>query len=662
MGADGEDAPSRPHRFATLGSGDPLMTHMFKSLSLGLAGLLALAGPVARVDAAAPGPTGPTGPISVSVDLRDAPRRIVHATMTIPVSPGPLTLVYPRWIPGDHLPSGPIENLAGLRLSAAGQRIAWTRDPIDADRFHLVIPAGVTLLDVRFDYLVEPLLRGDVNDVGNATTANLAILRWHTVLLYPHGRRSSDILFKADVRLPAGWTMATAPQPVAQQGEATSLPVMTLERLVDSPVIAGRYLKSYDLGRLGAAPVAISLVGDDPATITLSDRQSGIMTAVVGQTQALFGSVVFDRYRFLMSLSDRIRARGGAGGQEHHESSDNTGVANLFADPGDNDWAALLAHEFAHAWNGKYRRPIGETTPDYQQPYDNALLWVYEGLTSYLGDIVAARAGATSPEAFRTRLATLATDAAHGSGRRWRSLGDTGVGLTALMYAGPAGANWRRGADYYSEGSLLWLEIDLKIRALSGDTRSLDDVCHAFFAKDGARDPLVKPYDRAALVAALNAVARYDWDRYLADRVDGVDTTLPQDLFRDAGWSLNHGVVADGAPLDRRALLYALGFTVADDGVVGDIETGGPADIAGLAPGMRVLTVDTAVFDRAALRRAIASGAPVTLLVANGTPTTTLRLDNPRGLRMPRLVRRDGVDRLAAIVAPRATPMLAPAR
>lgn len=633
------------------------MTHMLKSLSLGLAGMLVLAGPVAGADATAP------GPIRVSVDLRDAPRRIVHATMTIPVSPGPLTLVYPRWIPGDHLPSGPIENLAGLQFFAAGQRIAWTRDPIDADRFHLVIPAGVTLLDVRFDYLAEPLMRGLVNDVGNATTANLAILRWHTVLLYPQGRRSSDIRFKADVRLPAGWTMAMAPQPVAQDGATTSLPVMTLERLVDSPVIAGRYLKSYDLGRLGAAPVAISLVGDDPAAITLSDRQSRIMAAVVGQTQALFGSVVFDRYRFLMTLSDRIRARGGAGGQEHHESSDNTSVANLFADPDDNDWAALLAHEFAHAWNGKYRRPIGEATPDYQQPYDNALLWVYEGLTSYLGDVLAVRAGAVAPEAFRARLASLVTDAAHGSGRRWRSLGDTGVGLAALMHAGPAGANWRRSADYYSEGSLLWLEIDLKIRALSGDIRSLDDFCRAFFAKDQGRDPLVRPYDRATLVTALNAVARYDWDRYLTDRVDGVDTTLPQDVLRDAGWSLTHGVVtANGAPLDRHALLYALGFTVGDDGVVGDIERGGPADNAGLAPGMRVLAVDTAVFDRMTLQRAIASGAPVTLLVANGTLTTTLRLDNPQGLRMPQLVRSDGVDRLTAIIAPRAATLLAPAR
>ncbi len=601
-------------------------------------------------------------PPTISVDLREASRGIFHAALTFPVKPGPLTLVYPRWIPGDHLPSGPIENLAGLRFTANGQPVAWKRDVFDASSFHLVVPDGATTLNVSLDYLAEPVLSRMVNDVGNATTPNLALLRWHSVLLYPQGARPSALQVKADVRLPQGWTLATAPRPLPQSGDITQFAPMSLERLVDSPVIAGRFVQSHALGTIDKAPIAISLVGDDPASIALSDRQTTLMRAVVGQTQALFGSVVFDQYRYLVTLSDTIRRRG-IGGQEHHESSDNTGVSGIFRSDDDDRWASLMAHELAHAWNGKYRRPIGEATADYQQPYDNSLLWVYEGLTSYLGNVLSARAGALKPDAFRAQLATLGADMAHRSGRRWRSLSDTGTGLTALMHAGPDGANWRRSIDYYFEGILLWLEIDLKIQALTQDRRSLDDFCQAFFAKDPARDPLVKPYDRQMLVDALNRIAPFDWDGYLTQRVDGISTSLPHEAFAQSGWSLAYrDVPLNGAPIDPQALLYALGFTIGDDGRVTGLEKGGAADLAGLDVGARLLSVNGAAFSRAGLERGVADRQPLTLIVARADKVSQIRIDNTAGPRVPVLERAGGPDRLAAIIAPRTTKIRPPTK
>ncbi len=617
------------------------------ALSLTVAGLYAA--PLSAQPVAEPAPAA-TGPATVDVDLRDAPRGVFHTALTIPVRPGPLTLVYPQWIPGDHLPSGPIENLAGLRIAANGRPLAWRRDPLDIYAFRLVVPAGVSRIDVRFDYLTQPVLARMVNDVGASATSRLAVLRWHTMILYPQGVAPTAYPVRASVRLAEGWTMATAPTPLAATAAGIPFAATTLDRLIDSPLIAGLHLASYALPPLAAAPVAISLVGDDAQSVMLSPRQTALIAALLVQERALFGSVPFERYRFLVTLSDTLRQYA-MGGQEHHESSDNVGVANTFQDPDNTaNWATLLAHELAHVWNGKYRRPIGEATRDFQQPYDNSLLWVYEGLTSYLGEVIAARAGATPPAAFRERMARTAAQMEHQSGRRWRSLLDTGTGLGALMHANPDGANWRRSVDYYAEGMLLWMEIDLKIRELTGDRRALDDVCAAFFAMDRHRDPLVKPYDRDALVAALRSVAPYDWRTYLAERVDGVDTHLPTEVFRASGWTLAY----DASPTGRTdATAYSLGIGVAGDGRIGSVERGGPGDAAGLAVGMKIVSVDGATFDRGALTRGIAARRPIALIVANDRTVfaTTIRYDG--GPRSPVLTRTAGPDRIAAIVAPR---------
>jgi predicted metalloprotease with PDZ domain len=223
---------------------------------------------------------------------------------------------------------------------------------------------------------------------------------------------------------------------------------------------------------------------------------------------------------------------------EHHQSSDDPGSENIFRSPaGRVSLGEGLAHEYAHSWNGKYRRPIGEVASDYQTPLDTRLTWIYEGLTMYLGALLSVRSGATTPEDFRNSLADWAAQMDNRIGRVWRNLTDDSMAMQIPGSLNPWGS-WRRGIDYYPEGGLLWLGVDVKIRILTMNTKSLNDFCRSFLGNGADTGPEIVPYNLDQLTAGLNAVVPYDWGGYLNQRVQSKSPHAPLEGLTEGGWTL----------------------------------------------------------------------------------------------------------------------------
>jgi predicted metalloprotease with PDZ domain len=570
-----------------------------------------------------------------------------------------MTLVYPRWIPGDHLPSGPIDNVAGLVFRANGKVLPWRRDPYEDDEFHIIVPSGADRLDVHLDFLAVPRLVTVINQESKATTDSFALLRWHVVTLYPAEATAATYEVSPSVILPPGWSYATALGPGQRRGDIVHFGPADLQRLIDSPLVAGRYQRTYTLTPTQTTtPHRIIVTAEDPVDLEMTAQQRQHLSSTIDQAEALFESEPFREYDFLVTVSSKLRQSVGMGGQEHQESSDDTAGSGIFHDPaGQESLGETLAHEYTHAWNGKYRRPIGQMTRNYQQPYDDSLLWVYEGLTTYLGQVLAVRSGAWSEQEFRDALADSVASMMAQEGREWRPLIDTSVGLQALMHASIATwGNWRRGIDYYAEGALLWMDVDLKIRRLTRNRRSLDDFCRIFFAKRPG-DPAIKPYNFDDLVAALNKVAPADWRAFLLSRLDSVNSTMPMEVLPQAGWLLafrEHvspylaGDESDGT-VDAN---YSIGMKVAPGGVIEDVRVHFPADAAGLAPGMRILSVEGRTYSSAELRAAIDKGGEIAVIFANGDAVRSAVIGYSGGQKYPFLRRANGPDLIAEIARP----------
>jgi predicted metalloprotease with PDZ domain len=332
----------------------------------------------------------------------------------------------------------------------------------------------------------------------------------------------------------------------------------------------------------------------------------------------------------------------------------------MFTEEGD-----LLPHEFTHSWNGKYRRPAGLATPNYQMPMQGNLLWVYEGLTNYLGDVLAARSGIWSPEVFRDRLATIAADLNNARpGRTWRDLQDTATAAQILYSAGGAFDNWRRDVDYYSEGDLLWLEVDATIREKSHGTKSLNDFLAAFEGLGGNTPPKVVPYTFENVVAGLNAVVPNDWAAFLRTRLDSNEFHAPEMAGIDAlsGYKLtftdkpNYWSTLEESDGSLNAR-YSIGLTVGSTGAIDDVIVGGVADKAGLAPGFQIIAVNGRAFTpgilRAAIKNAKDSGPAISLIVENTGYFKTISMDYHDGEKYPQLERVDSIpDRLDDILQP----------
>ena len=602
------------------------------------------------------------GTIELEVDLTDLDRRVFAVRERIPVAtPGPLTLRYPRWLPGNHGPTGPIQSLAGLTVEAAdapGRRIAWQRDAYDMFAFHLDVPPGVAALDLRFEYLTPA-----TPEHGRRTvTADLLGLQWEKTLLYPAGHYASRITMRPSIRLPAGWEFATAARVTARDGERVRFEPLSLEQLVDSPLFAGRHARRFELDTDARGPVVLNVFADRASQLEATPAQVQAHRDLVVQALRLFGSRHYARYDFLLALSESF----GGIGLEHHQSSENAVGPGYFIDwQGSATGRDLLAHEFVHSWNGKFRRPADLWTPGFDVPMRNSLLWVYEGLTEYWGAVLAARSGLWSESLARDALAHYAAsfDVAR-AGRQWRNLQDT-TRQPIMAYRVPLPwPSWQRTTDYYTEGLLLWLDVDMRIRELTRDRRSLDDFARTFFAmRDGELGPLTYTYDD--VVAALNGIAPQDWHAFLRERLDTHGPGGPLQGLERAGWRLawrdTPSEFTRGLELEqkRHAATFSLGLVVARDGArIVEVVWGSPAFAAGLAPGATLVAVDGRAFDGEklleALRRAQRDGRPIELLVRRDDRYSTVTVEWRGGPRYPHLERIEGrPDRLAALLRPR---------
>ena len=582
--------------------------------------------------------------IRLHVDLTDAPRNIYHAHLQIPVHSGPMSLVFPKWIPGNHRPSGPIGGLTGIHMESGGHSIAWERDPVEMYEFHLTVPPGAETLDVSLDAITT---EDSAGGGGPAASSNLLDLNWNAVVLYPKGTRSDDVTFASSVTLPAGWKFGTV-LPVAHNGgDEVEFATVSLTTLVDSPLIAGTHYRQIQLSKPGETPVHVmDLVADDEADLAMTPNELAAYQKLVAETGSLFGARHYRQYHFLLTLSGQV----GGHGVEHHESNDSVAGERALIDPEVGMlYADLVPHEFAHSWNGKYRRPVGLATPNYQEPMIGDLLWVYEGLTDYLGPLLAARSGLESEEEFREALAETAAMLDHRTGRSWRPLEDTAISVQTLrtLYS-REWSNWRRSLDYYPEGQLIWLEVDAIIRQQTHGERSLNDFCRRFHGGESG-PPKVVPYTFDDVVRTLNEVAPYDWGQLLSERVKAVSTHAPLGGIERGGWRL----VYDEKPnmfeheiekLSKSAdFSYSLGFSVDKNGKIADVIVGSPAYQVGVGPGMTLVAVNERKWSPKILhdvvRAAKGSTQPIEVLLENGQFFKTYSIAYHDGDKNPHLER-----------------------
>ena len=587
------------------------------------------------------------GVLKVSVDATDMQRRIVRVHETVPVADGPdLVLLLPEWLPGWHAPGGRehINRIAGLRIVATGgaDALKWVRDTVDVFAFHVAVPAGVTSVELDFQYLSPPTT--DIADLE--ITSNIAILEWTAFVLYPAGYFARQIPVDAQLKIPPGWHVATALEPLGTLGVSTDFKRTDLDTLIDSPAYAGEYWSRVDLDPNAPVSVTLDLFADRPQLLATSPAQVGAHRALIQQAYKLFGSHHYDRYDFLLALSDNLDLNG----LEHHRSSENISYATYFTEwdktPYNRD---LLAHEFVHSWNGKFRRPADLWTPNFNVPMRNSLLWVYEGQTQYWGLVLTGRCGMWSKEEAREQLAYVAAWYAASPGRHWRSVQDTTNDeiVSPRVFKQPW-RSWQRFEDYYDIGQLIWLDADTLIRQQSNGRRSLDDFARLFFGMDDGRFvPLT--YSFEDVVATLNRVQPYDWAEFLRERVDAVGTNPPTDGITRGGYRLVFDDVASEVFKSREQrekatdLTFSLGLTVEKGGKVKEVLWDGPAYKAGLTSGSVLVAVNGVEFDADRLKEAVTAARgspdPIKLIVHAGDHFRVLQVDYHDGLRYPHLQR-----------------------
>lgn len=602
-------------------------------------------------------PTAPAPPtdraFELLVDARDAPRRLVHATLTIPVRPGPVTLVFPRWaIPTDEMPSTVLNNVVGLTITAGGRPLEWQRNPFDLFRIRTNVPTDVSAITASLD-VVAPDDRTDLN----AATGTLFIIDWQTVLVYPLGTRASDARIHARLQLPKGWSAASALASRETSNHTIDFEPVSIAELVDSPVQTGASMVSVAVVAPGP-PVTIDVAADSVGAATVPAIWRERIRRIVAEAGALFGGYPYRCYRFLLTLADSL----GNDGLEHRESADiRLRMAGLSGEPNRIAYGYLIPHEYVHAWNGKAVVPAGIARSDFETRQDTSLLWVYEGLTRYLNWVLAARAGVLTAEESRDYVALLAARLATRSGRSWRPLKDT---ATSGRILNPAPEQWeslRRSTDYYDEGLLIWLEVDATLRRLTAGRRSLDDFCRAFLgapAVPGAR----RAYTFDDVVHALESLAPYDWQGLLRRRLDTIGQPPTLAGLEESGWTLGYRSTIGSVQAARdtvRGMVeerFSVGMLLAEDGTIVDVVRDSPAWRASLGPGMHVTGVGGNAWSADSFRNAIATSITsgnVVLEVRNGVVATRIDIDYSLGARYPQLIRGLGADRLADLFRPR---------
>lgn len=584
------------------------------------------------------------GVIRLHVDATDTDRHIFRVRETVPVRGGEaLVLLYPQWLPGKHADYGRAENLAGLMAYANGERLDWVRDSLNAFAFHIAVPAGATTIELSYQFVSAV----DADQGRIVMTPEMLNLQWQSVVLYPAGHYSRQIMFAPSVQVPAGWQIATALQTDSNNGDTTDFEPVTLDTLVDSPIFAGKHFKRLELNPGSDAPVYLNIVADRKNSLEITPEQLQVHRELVEQANYLFESHHYERYDFLFALTDRL----GGIGIEHHQSSENSRTPGYFT-----EWDkelgghSLLAHEYAHSWNGKFRHPADLWVPNYSVPMRGSLLWVYEGQTQYWGIILAARAGLLTQQQVLDLLAWIAAAYDHRIGREWRTLQDTTSDPVIALRRSMPWRSWERREDYYSEGMLLWLDADTLIRELSGNEKSLDDFARSFFGiNDGSVVPVTYLFED--VVAALHAVQPYDWTAFLRSRLDGHGPGAPLDGVGRGGYRLvytdtpSEYFAESEASGKKTDLTYSIGVVIAAEGVLSDVLWEGSAFKAGLTVGNQIIAVNGIAFDvadlKSAIQDAVNSGEVVELLIKDGEHYRTVPIAYRGGLRYPHL-ERDG--------------------
>ncbi|WP_263412220.1 M61 family metallopeptidase [Terriglobus aquaticus] len=640
------------------------MPHLKTAVALAATLLLACAAPLASAQT----------PIQITADLTEGYRHLYHAEIDLPVKAGPATFITPRWIPGTHAPGGPLADITGVVFTANGQTLAWRRDDVNLAEFHVEIPRGVTSIHVHLDSITS-----------NRVTRNMSVLEWERLMLYPANVPVKNIAIQPSVTVPAGWGTGTALKPVgtiptppttgvnedAHRPQAsavtTKYAVTNVEQLEDSPVITGKYFHEYTLAPEIKPAHFLDVVSDSPNDVNLRPKTLNAINNLVREADANYASHHYFEYHFLLTLSDVA----GGEGLEHGQSSDNgVGEKGFSDDAHQLAEADLLAHEFTHSWNGKYRRPARLYQPDFATPQQGDLMWVYEGMTQYWGNVLAARAGLKTQAQYRDLLAASAAQLDYKAGRDWRPTEDTAVAGSLIRGGNSEWVNWRRGQDYYQEGELVWLDADTTIRKLTNNQKSLDDFVKIFLGKGGNTGPLIVGYEFPELVADLNQVVPYDWAKFLSDRIRSINVRADLEGIDQGGYKLVYQdkpsaseklmEEAHGRRTAGTNVWYSLGMRLNERGQIGDVRYGGPSDQAKLAPSMTLLAVNGKPYSGDTLREAIRASKtdtnPIHLLVQQEDAVFPIDIDYHDGERFPVMVRVEGTsDYLDDITKPRTT-------
>jgi predicted metalloprotease with PDZ domain len=602
--------------------------------------------------------------LTLHVDAREVARRHLLTQETLAVKPGPLVLVYPKWIPAEHSPSGPLDTIIGMEIKANGQRLEWKRDPYEMYALSVTVPRGVSQLDIALELGLPAEEESQAKSPDSS--ARLAVIRWNQYVLLPKGRDAATITALGSLEVPGGWQAACSLDMHAAQGGALEFEPVSLAQLIDSPVQIGEFLRRVDLP--GSAPHpeiqhAISIAADTAAAIVVPADFAQGYGKLVAEAGALMDSRHYRHYVWLLTLSDHIPHFG----EEHHESSDNRLPETILSETETRGAVAgLLGHEYTHSWNGKFRRPQGLLSPDYNKPMDGSLLWVYEGLTEFWGDVLPTRAGLMKPEEYRELEAVDAGYYEISSGPRWRPLVDTAVEAQVLYDSARAWSSARRGVDFYGASVFLWLDVDSQLRAHSGGKVTLDDFMRRFYSGSDGK-PEVKPYVENDIYAALSAIAPADWRGIIRKHLDVADTTALLEALRHAGWQLSYSAEKNTRVVLSEKLnkttnrLWSLGMSLDKEATIRDVIEGRAAALAGAAPGMKLIAVNGKKFTTELLDAAViaaqSSRKPIELLVENDDFYRTLSVAYFDGPRYPHLTRIEGSpDILAEVLKSRRAP------
>ena len=598
--------------------------------------------------------------LRLSLDAADVVRKRVHTDMELSVTPGPLTLVFPKWIPGEHAPTGPLDSIVGLSITADGKAVAWNRDPYDVYALRLTVPPGAQHLKISLDSGLPVQKEGFTG--AQTSSDQLAVLSWNQYVLLPKGMDAEDIETHASIVVPDGWNVACALASKRRADGAYEFEEASLTRLIDSPVQIARY--TTDIYLKGSAPMPsiahdIVIAADSMAALKLPEGFADGYSRLVAEAGALFGSRMYRHYTWILTLSDHVAHFG----LEHHESSDDRRELNVVTDPDKEPWlSTLMAHEYVHSWNAKYRRPEGLLSPDYDKPMDDSLLWVYEGLTTFWGDVLPARAGLLTEQQFHDMLAQSAATFDNEPGADWRTLADTAVAAQKLYGAPRAWRSSRRGTDFYAGSIFLWLDVDAEIRERTNGRASLDDFMQRFYAGDSGK-PALKPYSEQDIYDNLAAVAPADWRAFIGRHLHTTGTTALFAALTRSGWQLTYSedknvfLEADQKSHEQVDRMWSIGLLLDKDGLITDVVEDRAAALAGAGPGMKLIAVNghsytVDVLD-AAIDEAKKSHRPIELLVQNDDFYRTLEVKYFDGQRYPHLVRIGGAkDTLTQVAAP----------